>query len=102
MVVAAKEVMWASCRHALQEISEGCKACVAPALVVECACAQQLELRPMVGVAVHLPVVQLDGANGLRCWKSGETQPSQSAIAAMLFVCVQPGHDRRGRDGAAS
>ena len=52
-------------RHGLEEIRERREARVAGALVVELAAAQTLQLRPMERVAVDLPVIQLDGADGL-------------------------------------
>ena len=56
----------------------------------------------MVRVTVHLPVVELDGANGLDCWEAGQTFPSQATIAAVLSVFIEPLRDRRWRDRTMS
>ena len=65
VVLGAEEIVRADERHGLEEIRERREARVAGALVVELAAAQQLELRPVEGVAVDLAVIQLDRADGL-------------------------------------
>ena len=57
-----KEIMRTDERHRLQEVRDGSKALVAAAFVVELAPAQELNLWSVKGVAINLPMVELDGA----------------------------------------
>ena len=54
IVVASEEIVRAGRRNALQEIGDGGEVGVTGARVVERACADEVELRPMVGVAIDL------------------------------------------------
>ena len=61
----AEEIMRTDERNCSRENWRRREARVAAALVIELAVAQELELRPVKGVAVDLPMVQLDRADGL-------------------------------------
>ena len=77
-------------RHVFEKIGKRRKARVAFALVVERSGAQEVELRAVVGEAVDLAVVELDGADRLVRGKAGEALRAQPAIAAMALVLLQP------------
>ena len=86
--------MRAGGRDALKKIGDGGEARVAGALVVERAVAHEVELRPVEGVAVDLPVIELDRADGLVGREATQALGAQAAVAAVLFVLVEPRRDR--------
>jgi hypothetical protein len=55
--------MRARCRDALEKIRYGRETRIAEPLVVERAGAEKFQLHPVEGVAVHLAVIELDGAD---------------------------------------
>ena len=59
-VLCAEEVVRTDERDGFEKICDGREARVATAFIIELAVTQELELRPVEGVAVNLPVVQLD------------------------------------------
>ena len=80
--------------NAFKKVGDVGEARVAFAFVVELAGAHEVQLRPMKGETVDLPMIELDGANGLA---GGETRPAfraQAVIAAVLLVLLQPRRNR--------
>jgi hypothetical protein len=67
---------------------------IAVALVVEGPGAHEIELRAVIGKTVDLPVIELDGADGLASREAGEPAAAKPAVAAVLAVLVEPGGDR--------
>jgi hypothetical protein len=65
VVVAAEEVVRTVRRDALEVIGDGRKPRVPAVLVVERTGAEKVQLRPVEGVAVDLPMIELDGADRL-------------------------------------
>ena len=77
-------------RDVFEKIGERREALVAFAFVVERAGAQEIELRAVIGEAIDLAVVELDGADRLVRGKAGEAFCAEPTIAAMALVLLQP------------
>ena len=77
-------------RYVFEKIGKRREARVALALVVEHSRAQEVELRSVVGEAIDLAVIELDGADRLGRGKAGEALCAQPPIAAMALVLLQP------------
>ena len=60
---------------------------------------QQRELRPMIRIFVNLAVIELDGANGLGRRCKPPPRIAKPRIGGEVAVFVDPGGERRGRDG---
>ena len=93
-----EKVVGAISGDSFEKVGERCEARVAFPLLVEGSCPQEFELWAMVGVAVDLAVVELDGADGLGGRKARKALRPQTAVAAVTLVFLQPRGDRRWRD----
>ena len=80
-------------RYRFKKIRDGCKARITSSLFVELAVTQELKLRPMERVAVNLPVIQLDGADGLLGREEVSTFVAQTQVAHEVFVLREPARD---------
>ena len=80
-ILRAEEIVRADERHRLKKIGERREARIAAALVVEFAAAQEFQLRSVERVAVNLPVVELDRADGLLGREEVPAAVAQAQIA---------------------
>src|ERR1700683_5859772 len=78
-----EEVLRTIGRNAFEKIGKCREAFVAVALVVERSGTQEIELRTMIGEAIDLAVVQLDGADRLVPREAGKGRCAQTTIAGV-------------------
>jgi hypothetical protein len=60
IILAAEQGVWARCRNAFQKIGDAGKARIARTFVVQHSGPNEIQLRPMVRVCVHLAMIKLD------------------------------------------
>ena len=64
-IFSAEEIMRADERNGFEKIGDCGEACISGAFVIKLAAPQELQLRPVEGVAISLSVVEFDGSDGL-------------------------------------
>ena len=89
----AEKVVRAIRRDVFEKIGERREARVAFALVVEGSGPQEFELRAMVGVAVDLAVIELDGADGLS-WRESVRGLARGDGDSCNDACTAPAMTR--------
>ena len=95
-----EELVRAVCGHPFEKVGERGETSIPFAFFVERSGAQEFEFRTVVRIAVDLAVVELDRADGLMGGKARETFGTQTAVAAMSLILLQPCADCRQRNVA--